>query len=89
MQKLFIQSTTNKERKLKIPIREHINKNQKYKNLEKVQILLLELRQKLTELNKNMRNTNKMIENPIMAVIDMKGRIIRIKGTTAEYRKIL
>ena len=59
MQKLFKQSTTNKERKLKIPVREHINKNQKYKNLEKVQILLLELRQKLTELNKNMRNTNK------------------------------
>ena len=42
----------------------NINKNQKYKNLEKVQILLLELRQKLTELNKNMRNTNKNDRKP-------------------------
>ena len=27
--KLFKQSTTNKERKLKIPVREHIDENQK------------------------------------------------------------
>ena len=29
MQKLFKQSITNKERKLTIPVREHINENQK------------------------------------------------------------